>query len=84
MIEDNLFETFDRPLVYAKSVDGLIFRNNRVVSNMAFEPFHWNTHRFFFERVNNVEIHENVFDFTFNPDTYLRIEKSAIDAVVIH
>ncbi|WP_026473612.1 alpha-1,3-galactosidase-related protein [Alkaliflexus imshenetskii] len=84
VIEDNLFETFDRPLVYAKSVDGLIFRNNRVVSNMAFEPFHWNTHRFFFERVNNVEIHENAFDFTFNPDTDLRIEKSAIDAVVIH
>lgn len=82
VIEDNLFETFDRPLLYAKSVDGLTFRNNRVITNKAFEPFHWNTHRFFFERVNNVVISNNAFDFTFNPETDLRVENSPIDAVV--
>jgi hypothetical protein len=30
-IEDNRFETFDEPLLYACSVDGLTFRNNAVV-----------------------------------------------------
>lgn len=33
LIEDNLFETFDVPLVYGYSVDGLTFRRNRVVRN---------------------------------------------------
>lgn len=28
VIEDNEFETFDMPILYAKSVDGLVFRNN--------------------------------------------------------
>lgn len=29
LIEDNLFETFDTQLLFARSVDGLVFRNNR-------------------------------------------------------
>ena len=30
VIEDNEFETFDAPILYAKSVDGLVFRNNTI------------------------------------------------------
>ena len=33
VIENNEFETFDRPLLYAKSTNGLIFRNNTVKYN---------------------------------------------------
>ena len=53
VIEDNIFETFDHPILYAKSVDGLIFQNNRIIENEDFEPFHWNKERFLFERVVN-------------------------------
>ncbi len=55
-IEDNIFEMFDAPVLYAKSVDGIIFRNNVIKKNDEFKPFHWNNHRFLFEKVTNVEI----------------------------
>ena len=62
VIEDNIFETFDAPIVYAKSLDGLVFRNNKIIQNKDYEPFHWNTHRFLFDRVINVTIENNDFD----------------------
>ncbi|MDD3468789.1 MAG: hypothetical protein PHE53_02275 [Thermoguttaceae bacterium] len=67
LIEDNIFETFDKPLVYAKSLDGLTFRNNTVRTNHDFPAFHWNTHAFLFERVQNIQIEHNQFDWNFNP-----------------
>ena len=57
-IEDNVFETFDTPLVYAKSLDGLFFRNNTLIHNNDYNPFHWNQEAFLLERVNRVEIIE--------------------------
>ncbi|MDO5607757.1 MAG: right-handed parallel beta-helix repeat-containing protein [Capnocytophaga sp.] len=56
VIENNEFEMFDKPILYAKSVDNLIFRNNKITTNNDYEPFHWNTYPFFFERVKNVQI----------------------------
>lgn len=53
VIEDNVFETFDHPILYAKSVDGLIFRRNEIRENHNYPPFHWNQERFLFERVTN-------------------------------
>lgn len=58
IIEDNEFETFDAPILYAKSVDGLVFRRNTVRTNVDYKPFHWNRSRFLFERVNRVQISE--------------------------
>ncbi len=55
-IEDNVFETFDAPILYAKSIDGLLYRNNKVVKNTDYKPFHWNKDQFLLQRVNNVEI----------------------------
>ena len=55
-IEDNVFETFDAPILYAKSIDGLLYRNNKVVKNADYKPFHWNKDQFLLQRVNNVEI----------------------------
>lgn len=42
VIEDNTFDTFDAPLLYAKSVYGLIFQNNTVKHNTEYPPLHWN------------------------------------------
>lgn len=58
MIEDNEFETFDAPILYAKSVDGLVFRNNTIKLNTEYKPFHPNRNRFWLERVTNVTIAE--------------------------
>ena len=58
VIEDNLFETFDQPILYAKSVDGLIFRRNEIKTNHDYPPFHWNQKRFLLERVANADIEE--------------------------
>ena len=33
VIEDNIFETFEVPLLYVKSVNGLVWRNNKVERN---------------------------------------------------
>ena len=66
VIENNVFETFDNPLVYAKSLDGLVFRGNKEIKNNDFEPFHWNKHRFLFDKVTNVVISENEWDGEFS------------------
>ena len=58
VIEDNEFETFDAPILYAKSVDGLVFRNNSIKLNTEYKPFHPNRNRFWLERVTNVTIAE--------------------------
>lgn len=58
VIEDNEFETFDAPILYARSVDGLVFRNNTIKLNTEYKPFHPNRNRFWLERVTNVTIAE--------------------------
>ena len=58
VIEDNEFETFDAPILYAMSVDGLVFRNNTIKLNTEYKPFHPNRNRFWLERVTNVTIAE--------------------------
>ena len=83
VIEDNVFEMFDRPILYAKSTDGLIFRNNTVTYNNEFEPFHWNKYLFFFEKVDNVTIEGNNFERELTPSDDIRTELSAPDAVTV-
>lgn len=80
-IENNSFEMFDRPVLYAKSTDGLKFSNNSITYNDDFEPFHWNKHLFFFEKVNNVLISGNKFGDSLNPEEDIRVELSGDDAV---
>ena len=62
VIEDNYFETFDSPILYAKSVNGITFRNNVIDTNTAYSPFHWNKAKFLFERVINYDIQDNDFE----------------------
>lgn len=61
VIEDNEFDTFDVPILFARSVDGLVFRRNVVRQNDEYAQMHWNTHRFLFERVKNDVIGQNEF-----------------------
>lgn len=61
VIENNLFETFDQPIVFAKSLNGLIFRENKIVQNSDYEPFHWNKNRFLFQHTKNIKIENNKF-----------------------
>ena len=51
LIENNKFTTFDEPILYAKSVNGLIFRKNKIKRSKAYAPFHWNKEPFKMERV---------------------------------
>lgn len=60
-IENNLFDTFDTPILYAKSTDGLTFKNNTILQNSSYPAFHQNTHRFWFQRVKNYDIRNNSF-----------------------
>ena len=54
IIERNHFITFDKPLLYAKSVDGLIFRKNKVTRNNDYIPFHWNQEEILLEKTQNI------------------------------
>lgn len=83
VIEDNEFITFDIPLVYAKSIDGLVFRKNKITHNNEFPAFHWNKHPFFFEKVANVTIENNVFDVPFNADEQVRLNLTSKDEIHI-
>lgn len=59
-IEDNDFVTFDAPLLYAKSVDGLVFRKNRVRKSTDYQPFHWNQKPILLEHCRNTEVEEAI------------------------
>ncbi|MEG0993467.1 MAG: right-handed parallel beta-helix repeat-containing protein [Bacteroidales bacterium] len=81
VIEDNYFEVFDAPLLYAKSINGLTFRRNTIIQNNDYPAFHWNKNPFFFEHVNQVEISENTFDSEFDSQNVVKTTYSTPDAV---
>lgn len=82
-IENNTFNTFDQPLLYAKSVDSLVFKDNKILHNEEFKPFHWNNHKFFFEHVNHIQIKNNQFEEGFSPEEDLKIDWSPDEAVQV-
>lgn len=82
VIEDNTFEMFDQPILYAKSTNGLIFRNNTVKYNKEFEPFHWNKYPFFFEKVDNILISNNHFEKEMDLSKAVQTEMSKANSVV--
>lgn len=83
IIENNYFDTFDVPLLYAKSVNGLIFSGNKITHNHDFPAFHWNKYPFFFEKAANITIKNNTFDIPFDASKDIRLQltpKSEIHA----
>ena len=61
-IENNIFKTFDVPLVHARSVRGLLFRNNEIIRTYAFEPYLWQKTSFLFDGCRDVVITGNKTD----------------------
>lgn len=49
VIEDNTFMTFDIPLLFAKSVDGIRWQRNRIFETKSYPRFHWNKVPFIFK-----------------------------------
>ncbi len=58
VIENNHFVTFDNPLLYAKSVDGLKFKGNKVTRNQSYPAFHHNRQSVLLEHVTNSNIQQ--------------------------
>lgn len=58
VITDNVFDTFDAPLLYAKSVDGLVFKGNVVTRNQEYPAFHPIQQPVLLERVINADIQD--------------------------
>ncbi len=58
-ILDNEFHLYDYPVLYAKSVDGLVFRGNQLTRSKRFPPFHPRKFGFSLISCKNVEISGN-------------------------
>jgi hypothetical protein len=58
-IEENTFNPSDYPVIYAKSVDGLVFRNNTITRSYEYQPWHPSKFSFIFDACRNVEIAGN-------------------------
>ncbi len=56
-IEENVFETFDVPLVYAISTDGLVFQKNKITYNNDYPA--WKKEPFILRRCANVVVEGN-------------------------
>ncbi len=55
-ILNNTFRTFDQPVLYAKSVDGLLFKGNKIEKTNDYAPFHWNKDQILLEHTSRVRI----------------------------
>jgi len=55
-IKDNVFHAFDYPVLYAKSVDGLTFSNNRIVRSTRYQPYHRRKHMLNLEYCRRVKV----------------------------
>jgi hypothetical protein len=58
-VENNTFRVFDRPILYASSVDGLTFTGNTIVRTDAFKPWHRNPYAITLKHCLNVEFRHN-------------------------
>jgi len=61
-IENNTFKTFDTPLVHARSVRGLTFKNNEIIRTYSFKPCLWQKASFLLDGCRDVVISGNTID----------------------
>lgn len=59
VIEGNDFVTFDAPLVFARSIDGLRIAGNTITVSEEYKPFHHNRFRFNFQKARRVTLDDN-------------------------
>lgn len=81
VIENNVFDTFDSPLLYAKSIDGLVFRKNKIVHNNDYSAFHWNKKPFMLERAINVKIEKNSEKYSLEDD--VKLNDSDVNLIIV-
>ncbi len=62
VIEDNYFETFDRPVLFRNPLTNSIFKNNVIRANPIIRAFHHNKSRFRLLHTRNVKIEKNNFE----------------------
>ena len=55
-IEDNVFRTFDTPLLHAISTDGILWRGNKIEPTKSYPKFHPNQKRFLFEGCRHIDL----------------------------
>ena len=55
-IEDNIFRTFDTPLLHAISTDGILWRGNKIEPTKTYPKYHPNQKRFLLEGCRNIDI----------------------------
>ena len=60
-IENNTFNPFDYPVLYAKSTEGLYFNNNTIIRSNRFKAFHNRKHMITIDACKKVEIKMNKF-----------------------
>jgi hypothetical protein len=70
-IENNIFKTFDIPLVHARSVDRLSFTNNEIIRTYTYEPYAWLNSSFRLNGCRNVVIDGNTIDKNYSTRTIL-------------
>ena len=58
-IEGNTFHLFDYPILYARSVDGLTFMDNKLIRNTTYQPYHYRKEGITLEYCRNVRIGRN-------------------------
>jgi len=61
-IENNVFKTFDNPIVRARSVGGLTFVNNEIIRTYTYKPYAWQKSSFLLNGCRNVTISGNHID----------------------
>ena len=60
-IENNHFNPFDFPVLFARSVDGISFSYNTITRSTRFEPYHSRKYTFSFEACKNAAVSNNTF-----------------------
>ncbi|MDD4644851.1 MAG: right-handed parallel beta-helix repeat-containing protein [Bacteroidales bacterium] len=61
-IENNQFEVYDYPVLYAKSTDDLTFTGNILKASQRFKPWHPRKYSVSLEFCKNVTVRDNVID----------------------
>ena len=61
-IFDNTFEMYDYPALYALSVDGILFSNNKMTYSNLHKPWHPRKFNLTFEACRNIEVKGNVVE----------------------
>lgn len=57
LIRDNVFRTFDTPLLFARSVKGLVWEDsNRIEPTKTYPKYHWNQERFRLEYCKDIRL----------------------------